>query len=845
MARSVGADRMYIWENRLINGEFRYEQQYEWRGDDPENKTLYSATGHHYLDPLPGWDALFSEGKNLNGPVSSLAGIERDSLASFGICSILAIPVFLREKLWGFVSFDEMRNEKTFSKAEVSILRSGSLLLANAIVRNQNKVILDSRVKQQELMSSISKSFLSKEPMYRLIDNALRQTGEFMGLSRIVIAVPDKENEDCHIVYTWSSSEEWRARSVYKGFNSIINDSFPKAIPETGFVTAICCNDIQNEFNGKYAVFDCVGLKSFIWAPIYVDGIFWGLISVEECERTRLWNESDIQLVGTVSSAIAGAMDRDIIDKERNTALEQAVQASKAKGNFLTNMSHEMRTPMNAIIGMTSIGKNTQDLKKKDYAFEKIENASSHLLGVINDVLDMSKIEANKLELSFISFNFEGMLQKVVSVISFRLEERQQKFAVNIDHKIPRFIVGDDQRLAQVITNLLSNAVKFTPEKGSIRLNAKLAGVENGIHTLQIEVIDTGIGISPEQQAKLFNSFEQAESGTSRKFGGTGLGLVISKRIVDLMGGRIWIESEPGKGSTFAFTIKVEKGHGASSGMLAPGVNIRNMRIMAVDDNPDILEYFRDIMARFGINCDTAPGAKETLALINEKGDYNLYFVDYRLPDTDGIELTRKIRERDTASKVVMISAADWAAIEKKARAAGVDEFLAKPLFPSPLADIINNCLGFGSVKNAPENTDSAGEEPDYFNDYTMLLAEDVDINREIVLTLLEPTGLTIECAENGAEAVAKFTAAPEKYDMVFMDVQMPEMDGYEATRRIRGLADGWGNKIPIVAMTANVFREDVERCLESGMNDHVGKPLDLNDVLLKLRKYLPKRGKV
>jgi signal transduction histidine kinase len=240
-------------------------------------------------------------------------------------------------------------------------------------------------------------------------------------------------------------------------------------------------------------------------------------------------------------------------------AREKAINASQAKGAFLANMSHEMRTPMNAIIGMTTIAKTANDIERKDYCLNKIEDASTHLLGVINDILDMSKIEANKLELSSVTFNFERVIQKVVNVNNFRVEERKQQFTVNIDRGIPPFLAGDDQRLAQVITNLLSNAVKFTPEEGTISLRAFLAAEENGVCTVQIEVTDSGIGISPEQQARLFSSFEQADSGTSRKFGGTGLGLAISKRIIELMGGSVWIESELGKGSTFAFTFKAEQ----------------------------------------------------------------------------------------------------------------------------------------------------------------------------------------------------------------------------------------------------------------------------------------------
>jgi signal transduction histidine kinase/DNA-binding response OmpR family regulator len=528
---------------------------------------------------------------------------------------------------------------------------------------------------------------------------------------------------------------------------------------------------------------------------------------------------------------------------EYEKARKTAEDASRTKSNFLSNMSHEMRTPMNAIIGMTAIGKSAATIEQKDYAFEKIETASRHLLGVINDILDMSKIEAGKLELSLSDFDFEKMLQRVVNVINFRVDEKRQVLAVYIDEKIPRMLCGDDQRLAQVITNLLSNAVKFTPENGSVRVDTRLLEEKDGVYTIQIEITDTGIGISEEQQARLFSSFQQAESSTSRKFGGTGLGLAISKRIVEMMGGRIWIKSEPGHGSTFGFTVQAGRGASQKRAPLIPGADRAKLRVLAVDDALDVRAYFADIARGLGISCDTAAGGGEAWALIDRNGPYDIYFIDWKMPGMDGIELSRRIKGRGGNEPVIiMISSVEWSAIEKDAREAGISRFLPKPLFPSVIEDCVNECLGAAPVQDAGES------ETDDFSGHRVLLAEDVEINREIMLSLLEPSGLVIDCAENGAEALKLFAENYGSYDMVFMDVQMPEMDGYEATRRIRAFEEGRGKElaarkypqgVPIIAMTANVFREDIEKCLEAGMNGHLGKPLDMDDVLGSLREYL------
>ncbi|MCL2147443.1 MAG: response regulator [Synergistaceae bacterium] len=601
-------------------------------------------------------------------------------------------------------------------------------------------------------------------------------------------------------------------------------------------------------------------------------------LQVETKREPKIFFSVNFSLAFDRNGELTGIVMLAHDNTEMHIASMRANAATQAKSVFLANMSHEIRTPLNAIIGMTSIGKSASEMSRKDYCFVKIEDASNHLLGIINDILDMSKIESGKFELSFTEFDFDLLLQRVVNIVTYRTEEKNQKLSVLIDKDIPKTLYGDDQRLAQIITNLLGNAVKFTPDGGSIGVSTELlnkcGGVSEGdplsedyidnehggedalegegehmggsggeprdshvnnesnLCTILVRVTDTGIGISPEQQTRLFSSFQQAESSTARKFGGSGLGLTISKNIVEMMGGRIWVESELGKGSTFAFTTTLKRVESRSE--FIPDWS--DISVLFVDDDPTVLEICREIFELYGAHCDTASSGEEALRLRETNGAYSIYFIDYIMPQIDGLELTRLLKEKDAdMNYVVIISGAHRDEFEKEAKKVGVNRIITKPIFPSYIVDAVNSLLDIDH-----QRIEKAKEKfTEQFDGHRILLAEDVDINREIVLSLLEPTLLKIDCAENGAEAVQMFIDSPDAFDMIFMDVQMPEMDGYEATRQIRALDDPRAKNIPIIAMTANVFREDIEKCLNSGMNGHVGKPLDFGEIIFALRKYL------
>jgi len=427
---------------------------------------------------------------------------------------------------------------------------------------------------------------------------------------------------------------------------------------------------------------------------------------------------------------------------------------------------------------------------------------------------------------------------RVYNIVIENVEKKNQKFNVILSRDLNLSYIADDLRLSQVITNLLSNAVKFTPEGGKITLTVEQVKQNDNINTLRFTVSDTGIGMTEEQVARLFNAFEQADGGVSRKYGGTGLGLAISKNIVEKMDGRIWVESEQGAGSSFIFEVNLERTAHQDT-VIFDGIRPEDIKMLIVEFETDVRKQFKNIVENFGINADLAACAEDALALVdNATRGYDIVFLDYDMPETNGMEFINQLSSKIDKNTVVIITTySEWSQIEKALSANNITHFITKPIFPSSVLDTINEVVG-NKLKSFNIKTDTTPDVPD-FSGVKVILAEDVEINREIFIALLEETHISVDVAENGLIAVEKFKADPDKYDLIVMDIQMPEMDGFQAARTIRALDMPKAKTIPIVAMTANAFKEDVEKCLESGMNDHLAKPIDEKAVISMIAHYL------
>ena len=507
-------------------------------------------------------------------------------------------------------------------------------------------------------------------------------------------------------------------------------------------------------------------------------------------------------------------------------ALRDAEAANKAKTAFLSNMSHEIRTPMNAIIGLDNIALNDQTISEQTREhLEKIGVSAHHLLSIINDILDMSRIESGRLTIKNEEFSFSKTLEQVNTIVSGQCRDKGLDYECRTSGQIDEYYIGDDMKLRQVMINILGNAVKFTPEGGSVTFEIEDVARMDGKATLRFTISDTGIGMSKEYLPRLFEAFSQEDSSTTNKYGSTGLGMPITRSIVELMNGTIDVESEKGRGTTFKVTLTLTQADHRAARENDIEIHIKDMSVLVIDDDRIACEHAEVILGQVGVSCEVVMTGAEAVEMVRmrhaRREDYNLILVDWKMPEMDGLETTRQIRAIvGSQTPIIILTSYNWDDIEEEAREAGVDTFAAKPLFAGTVMDEFREAFKKKNAKLAKETADLKGRR--------ILLAEDVMVNAEIMMMVLSMREMEVDHAENGRIALEMFEShEPGYYDAILMDMRMPEMDGLEATARIRALDRDDAKKIPIIALTANAFDEDVQRSMQAGLDAHLSKPVE------------------
>jgi two-component system sensor histidine kinase/response regulator len=727
-----------------------------------------------------------------------------ESVAVFGTCLVLFVVAMRR-----FVESPELRSSHIINGASLTVL---AWVLSRVTYAGRKREFLHRRTIERQ-----NASIQQGNEKLRLAERRLADVIDFLPNATMVVDRAGK-------VTAWNRAME-EATGV-KAEDMLGRGDHEYAIPFYGERRPILIDlvfaseeDIAKKYRNVRREGGVLVGESFI-PRLGENGAI--LVGYASALRDVLGN-----VVGAIES-IQDVTEMRRVERELVVARDAADAANRSKSEFLANMSHEIRTPMNAIIGMSHLAMQTDlDPRQADY-LAKIDRAAHNLLGLINDILDFSKIEAGKMDMERVPFRFDEVLANLTTVVGVRAHEKGLEFAFDTDPRIPNRLIGDPLRLNQILVNLCGNAVKFT-ERGEVVVRCRLRERTETDARIEVEVSDTGIGLTDEQKEKLFRSFTQADSSTTRKYGGTGLGLSIARRLVEMMGGTISVESRQGEGSTFRFDAVFQVQEGPEPPLAETVRDLTGMRVLVVDDNQSARSIMSDMMSRLGFRVDACASGEEAVEqaarAAAEGNGYGLVLMDWRMPGVDGLEAGRRIKADERLPRkpaVVIVTAAGSEQVAEDVERIGLDGFLAKPVSPSSVVDTLMRIVRGGAAAPSSGTVQNVVEIAKPIRGARILLAEDNDLNQQVAIELLEGAGLSVTLAVDGREAVSRMRA---DLHAVLMDVQMPNMDGYEATRIIRSRPEF--AEIPIIAMSANAMPQDLDRARAAGMVAHVAKPID------------------